>query len=112
MKYTPELTKQLIEGYRSGKNMVDLCGELDLPPRSAIAKLSSLGVYQKKGYVNKNGQVPVKKEQLIDRLVVLLEMTHEELESLTKCNKRVLERIIDCLDPKNSEIEASSQKAL
>lgn len=105
MKYTPELTKALVQGYQNGVPLLDLCGELDLPSRSAIAKLSSLGVYQKKGYVNKNGQVPVKKEQLIDKLVVLLDMTHEELESLTKCNKRVLERIIQILDRNNSEIE-------
>jgi len=51
MKYTPELTSQLLDAYKSGQTPEALSalftlqeGE-EVPVRSIIAKLSSLGVY-------------------------------------------------------------------
>lgn len=103
MKYTKEVTDKLIEDYKAGVPVADLARELDVPERSIIAKLSSLGVYQKKQYLNKRGELPVKKSEHIERIALLLDVNLELLESLEKVNKGVLKLIEDKLrttDPK------------
>lgn len=90
MKYTKEITDKLIEQYKSGVPVVQLALDLEVPERSVIAKLSSLGVYQKKQYLNKRGEVPVKKSEHIERLADLLDVPSDQLESLEKVNKQVL----------------------
>ena len=103
MKYTKEVTDKLIEDYKAGVPVKDLALELDVPERSIIAKLSSLGVYQKKQYLNKRGELPVKKSEHIERIALLLDCNLELLESLEKVNKGVLKLIEDKLrssDPK------------
>ena len=97
MKYTKEVTDKLIEDYKAGISVQDLAVELDVPERSIIAKLSSLGVYQKKQYLNKRGEVPVKKSEHIERIAELLDVNLELLESLEKVNKGVLKLIEDKL---------------
>lgn len=79
--------------------------EFQVPERSVIAKLSSLGVYQKKTYVNKRGEPPVKKSEHIERIATLLDCDLELLESLEKVNKLVLKLIEQKLtesDPKSA----------
>ena len=103
MKYTKEVTDKLIQDYKAGISVADLALELDVPERSIIAKLSSLGVYQKKQYLNKRGELPVKKSEHIERIATLLDCNLELLESLEKVNKGVLKLIEDKLretDPK------------
>lgn len=103
MKYTKEVTDKLVEDYKAGIPVADLALELDVPERSIIAKLSSLGVYQKKQYLNKRGELPVKKSEHIERIALLLDCNLELLESLEKVNKGVLKLIEDKLretDPK------------
>jgi hypothetical protein len=79
-----------------------LADQLDVPVRSIIAKLSSLGVYQKKSYLNKRGEIPVKKSEHIERIATLLDCDLELLESLEKVNKVVLKLIESRLsDPKS-----------
>lgn len=90
MKYTKEITEQIIEQYQQGADVTAIAKNLSVPDRSIIAKLSSLGVYQKKTYVNKRGEVPVKKYEMIERLAQLLEVSSDQLESLEKVNKSVL----------------------
>jgi len=93
MKYTKEITDRLVQRYREGVSVDVLAQELQVPTRSIIAKLSSLEVYQKKQYLNKRGEVPVKKSEYIERIAKLLNMNLELLESLEKVNKGVLEVI-------------------
>lgn len=90
MKYTNESTKKLIDDYQAGVTVSVLALQLQVPERSIIAKLSSLGVYQKKQYLNKRGEVPTKKAEHIERIAELLEVNLELLESLEKVNKQVL----------------------
>jgi hypothetical protein len=90
IKYTKEITDKLVEDYRGGTPVLELAQRLEVPERSVIAKLSSLGVYQKKQYLNKRGEVPVKKSEHIDRLAELLDVPPDQLESLEKVNKQVL----------------------
>ena len=103
MKYTKEITDRIIEQYKSQVPVATIARELDVPDRSIIAKLSSLGVYQKKTYTNKRGEVPVKKSEHIDRIAELLQVDSELLESLEKVNKTVLKLIevrLSTSDPK------------
>ena len=90
MKYTPESTKKLVEDYEAGVTVTELAQQLEVPERSIIAKLSSLGVYQKKQYLNKRGEVPTKKSEHIEKIAELLNCNLELLESLEKVNKQVL----------------------
>jgi len=90
MKYTKEITDKLIKDYKQGIPVTQLAVELEVPERSVIAKLSSLGVYQKKQYLNKRGELPVKKSEHIERLALLLDVPSDQLESLEKVNKGVL----------------------
>lgn len=108
MRYTKEICDRMVQQYTSGVSVLDLATELDVPERSIIAKLSSLGVYQKKSYLNKRGEIPVKKAEHIERIAVLLDANLELLESLEKVNKTVLVMIERALeratqsDPKSS----------
>jgi hypothetical protein len=88
--YTPEVTAKLVSDYLAGVPTEELAAQLGLPSRSVIAKLSSLGVYKKKVYVNKRGEPPVKKEEYIERIAKLLSVQADRLESLEKVNKSVL----------------------
>ena len=101
MKYTKEQTDQMIEAYKAGTTVETIANSLGVPDRSVIAKLSSLGVYQKKSYLNKRGEVPVKKEVYLEQIAKLLGRDLEVLESLEKCNKAVLKVILEALQ-KNS----------
>ena len=90
MKYTPELTQKLLDLHQGGTTVPELAEIFSVPERSIIAKLSSLGVYQRKAYVNKRGEPPQKKSEMIERIAHLLEVNLELLESLEKANKNVL----------------------
>lgn len=99
MKYDATTTKKLLELYGLGAKTVDLAVEFSVPERSIIAKLASLGVYKKKQYTTKRGEVPVKKEEYIERIAKLLDTNVELLESLEKVNKNVLKMLEVALTP-------------
>ena len=90
MKYTKEITDTIVQQYAQGADVTDIARTLGVPDRSIIAKLSSLGVYQKKVYTNKRGEVPIKKWEHIEHLALLLGVNSDQLESLEKVNKSVL----------------------
>ena len=105
MKYNQEITNKLVALYQSGNSVPEIAALMTLeygepvPDRSIIAKLSSLGVYTKKAYTTKRGEVPVKKEEYIERIAALLDVNAEILESLEKVNKSVLALIESRLQP-------------
>ncbi|NBT06488.1 MAG: hypothetical protein EBS54_07110 [Betaproteobacteria bacterium] len=101
MKYTKEITDKIVAEYQQGAEIKNIAQTFNVPDRSIIAKLSSLGVYQKKQYLNKRGEVPIKKQEHIEQLAQLLEVPSDQLESLEKVNKNVLVLIKNKLsDPK------------
>lgn len=93
MKYDKEATDKLTELHASGMPTADIALELGTTERSVIAKLSSMGLYKKKAYLNKQGNPPVKKGEYIERIAELLDVNQELLESLEKVNKNVLQLI-------------------
>jgi hypothetical protein len=101
MKYTKEITEQIVKDYQAGILVPEIAEQHKVPERSIIAKLSSMGIYQKRKYLNKRGEVPVKKSEMIERLAQLLEVPSDQLESLEKVNKHVLKLLEQrLLDPK------------
>ena len=111
MKYTKEITDNLITDDKSGVTVAEIATTLDVPERSVIAKLSSLGVYTKKSYVNKRGETPVKKSEHIERIAELLQVDEELLESLEKVNKTVLKLIeakLSQVDPKPHKLHQTT----
>lgn len=103
MKYTKEITDKLLHDYSQNRPIPEMALELSVPPRSIIAKLSSLGVYKKKTYTNKRGEVPTKKSVHIERIAQLLGLDLELCESLEKVNKLVLVALEAKLSPTSSE---------
>jgi hypothetical protein len=91
MRYTQEITDRMVAQYKQQVPVEQIATELAVPERSIIAKLSSLGVYNKKPYLNKRGEPPRKKSEQILRLATMLEVDPEQLESLEKVNKTVLQ---------------------
>ena len=90
MKYSKELTDKIVKDYQAGIMVGEIAKSLQVPMRSVIAKLSSMGIYQKRQYLNKRGEVPVKKFEMIENLAELLGVPSDQLESLEKVNKSVL----------------------
>ena len=93
MKYTKEIEDQLTQMYQAEVPVEEIAAKLEVPVRSVIAKLSSLGVYKKKQYLTKQGTTPVKKDEYIDRIAALMQVNSELLESLEKANKNVLQML-------------------
>lgn len=104
MKYTKENTERLLAAYEAAPNIdtvQKLAAEFSVPERSIIAKLSSMGVYQRKTYVNKRGEPPTKKSEHIENIAKLLNINLELLDSLEKVNKSVLLLIEKALNRSN-----------
>lgn len=97
IKYTKELTDKIVAEYQNGATAEDLGAKYDLPVRSIIAKLSSLGIYKKKVYTDKQGNPPIKKEFYVEKIANALEIDLDLAESLTKVNKVILKRILEKL---------------
>jgi len=97
MKYTKEMTDTLVADYKNGLTPAEIAAKLSVAERSVIAKLSAIGIYRRKEYRNKRGELPIKKEEYITRIAELLNVQVDLLESLEKANKNVLKLIEDAL---------------
>lgn len=93
MKYTQEIINRITAEYVAAPGLhtvAKIAKELEVSDRSVIAKLSSLGCYKKKEYLNKRGEAPVKKEEYIERISALLDINVDLLESMEKVTKTAL----------------------
>jgi hypothetical protein len=100
VNYTPEQTATIVTGYKSGQTVEQIAESMGKSVRSIVAKLSREGVYEKKAYKTKTGQAVVKKDELSDRLQMLVGLTEAEADSLTKANKTALTKIIAAIEAK------------
>lgn len=107
-KYTPDVEKLITEAYLNNTPVEDIAADLEVPVRSVISKLSSLGVYKKKVYLTKRGETPVKKSEYIERIAIALDMDLELLESLEKVNKALLMVISERLERLNKILEGNT----
>jgi len=91
--YTQEVILDITARYKAQSDsamVAILARELGVSDRSVIAKLSSLGIYVKKPYLTKRGELPVSKDVYIDRIGKLLEIDSCILDSLEKVTKQAL----------------------
>ena len=97
VNYTPEQTVQMVADYQSGITVETIAESMGKTVRSVIAKLSREGVYQRKAYVSKTGEKPVKKDTVADAIGAILRLTESEIESLAKANKSALQKVFAAL---------------
>ncbi len=97
VNYTPEQTAQIVNSYKAGETVESIAEALGKSVRSIVAKLSREGVYQKKQYVSKTGEKPVKKDAHADAIGAILKLPENDIESLTKANKSALRAIWEAL---------------
>ena len=87
-----------------------LAKQYDVSPRSIISKLSSLGIYKKKEYLNKRGEPPIKKEIYIDGIAEMLGIEPQLLESMEKVTKIGLTQIYEGIKDNLSYIASLEQQ--
>jgi len=97
VNYTPEQTAQMVEAYKAGTTVEAIAQGLGKTVRSVVAKLSREGVYKRKEYVTKKGEKPIKKDAHADAIGAILQLSENEVDSLTKANKTALEKIFTAL---------------
>lgn len=90
MKYTTEISEDITKMYQADVPVAEIAQKYSVPEKSIIAKLSALGVYKRKTYLNKQGNPPMRKEEYIARIGKLLEIDQDLLESLEKVTKTAL----------------------
>lgn len=97
VNYTPEMTAKVLAAYAAGDTVEAIAEMAGKTVRSIVAKLSREGVYQKKVYVTKSGEKPVKKDAHADAIGAILQLSEGEVDSLTKANKSALRKIFEAL---------------
>ena len=102
--YTVEQTAELLAAYNPNaseterKAIVDsFAVKFGKSARSIVAKLSREKVYVAKAYVTKTGEKSVKKDAHADAIGAILNMSENDIESLTKANKTALVKIFTAL---------------
>jgi len=97
LNYSVEQTASMIADYQAGVTTEAIALQLGKSLRSVVAKLSREKVYIAKVYTTKAGEKAVKKDSLSDEIGALLGATEAEMESLTKCNKTILVKMLTAL---------------
>ena len=92
--YTPEQTVKLVADYQAGVSVEQIAQALGKTVRSVVAKLSREKVYVAKSYVNKKGEAPIKKDVHADFIGAALNLSENDIDSLTKANKTALAAIV------------------
>ena len=98
VNYTEEMVATITAEYEANpvRSTVDSLAErFDKSPRSIIAKLSALGIYQKAERVTKRGEPVVKKEFFVN---AVNERLGRELPSVAKMTKVDLQALLELLD--------------
>ena len=102
VNYTPEQEATISAMAGTGKltsaDAEKLAEQFGKTVKSVTAKLSRMGVYQKKEYKTKTGEVVAKKDSLADKLAEICGLTEAEATSLEKANKTCLAKIIAKLE--------------
>lgn len=99
MKYNLNQTVDLSQQYLAGVPIALLVEQFGTSERSIRSKLASMGIYKKRIYTNKSGELPVKKEKYIEEIAKLLNKDICLLDSLEKVNKSVLKLLLERLTP-------------
>jgi hypothetical protein len=101
VNYTPEMTAAMVKAYTANptKETVEaLASTMSRSVRSVVAKLSREGCYKKAERLTKAGEPVTKKNELADKLAVLVGLTEPEATSLEKVNKTALVKLIKLIE--------------
>jgi Zn-dependent peptidase ImmA (M78 family) len=102
-RYTPEQETQMRTSYAENPDCIDaLADSFGVSRRSIIAKLSSMGLYKRKGYRTKSGELPVKKATIAETLGKMLELHDFEVEQLEKLSKPLLRKLTDIYNERHT----------
>ena len=94
MSYTEEITKSIVEEYNANptrEGVEAIATRIAKSPRSVIAKLAALGVYQTPQRTTKTGDPIIKKEELVEELERLLSGS---FPTLVKAGKQDLQKLV------------------
>jgi hypothetical protein len=95
--YDPKMTEEIVSFYISSSNKRKAIEELakyhNRSEKSIIGKLAREGVYEKSRYLNKRGELPETKKEIIARLAGLLNLNPERIQGLEKAPKLELQLI-------------------
>lgn len=95
-RYTPEQELAMRTTYASNPDCIDaLADQFGVTRRSVIAKLSSMGLYKRKGYRTKTGELPIKKATIAENLGAILSLQDFEVEQLEKLSKPLLKKLTE-----------------
>lgn len=67
-----------------------LVQELNKTKKSIVGKLAILGIYKKRPYATKQGEVPVTKKELVTEISAMFLLDYEDFEGMEKMPKKVL----------------------
>lgn len=99
--YSAEMTATILKLWEESKKDKDAVASIAAlvgkTARSLVAKLSREKVYVKQAYVTKAGTPPVSKEQQVANIAAFIGKRPDELESLEKATKNVLQTLQDHL---------------
>lgn len=109
MKYNEEQTKAIIEAYQKAENkkaiVEKLAIQFNVSTRSIIGKLAREQVYERTPYLNKLGQPPETKKQIIAEMAGLLNIDPEKIQGLEKAPKLELILIRRKITEKFGEVD-------
>lgn len=94
--YSPEQTKELITLYNKGQGATidQLAAKFGKNAKSIISKLAREKEYVKPaGHVDKTGEPVTKKDSVADSIGKILQLSANDIDSLTKANKIALKAI-------------------
>lgn len=100
LAYTAEQSAELVAAYKAAptvETVETFAVKFGKTVKSVVAKLSREGVYQKKEYVSKTGEKPVKKDSTADAIGAILGLSENDTSSLAKANKVALAAIFKAL---------------
>lgn len=108
--YSPSETKLLIEKYTDKpclETVRQLSVQFNKPVKSIIAKLSKEGVYVTKGYVDKRGERPITKLELVSQIENIVRIP---LEGLDKAPKGTLKNLLQALTSVSELLDSDLQE--
>lgn len=108
-KYSDEDTSILTKLFSESTPIEQIALTLDRTERSVIAKLTSLGLYAKQPYTAKDGTIPKKKIEYVQEIAEILDVPEELMDSLEKCTKFALKKILEGLT-KSAEISKNASE--
>jgi hypothetical protein len=110
--YNLEITNEIVSFYVASENkrraIEELASRYSKSEKSIIGKLAREGVYEKTRYLNKRGELPETKKEIIARLAGLLNLNPERIQGLEKAPKLELQLLEKAILEKHASIKAQS----